>query len=109
MYEININITLDSCHFLGINLLSIMLLKLMIIYIILYLLSSINQVRLKKSSFDFVAKITNISENYLQYSYILTFIMHKCSFFIAIYYIIQTMGSLYRAILPVTITYLSSG
>lgn len=34
MYEININITLDSCHFLGINLLSIMLLKLIFIFII---------------------------------------------------------------------------
>jgi len=34
VYEININITLDSCHFLGINIQSVMLLKLMIIFII---------------------------------------------------------------------------
>lgn len=34
MYEININITLDSCHFSGINIQSVMLLKLMFIFII---------------------------------------------------------------------------
>lgn len=57
-----------------------MLLKLMIIFIIPLLNLFYQPSKMIKSNFAFVAKITNISENNLQYSYILTFIMHKCSF-----------------------------